>query len=61
VFGRAEEENQKMARVIDLECNLPIGVDDPAYKESTQSRPGNPSPIQPSSLVGSLAQLPSRP
>jgi len=31
-----------MARVIDLECNLPIGVDDPAYKESTQSRPGNP-------------------
>jgi hypothetical protein len=28
-----------MARVIDLECNLPIGVDDP---ESTQSRPGNP-------------------
>jgi hypothetical protein len=31
-----------MARVIDLECNLPIGVDDPVYKESTQSRPGNP-------------------
>jgi len=31
-----------MVRVIDLECNLPIGVDDPAYKESTQCRPGNP-------------------
>ena len=31
-----------MPRVIDLECNLPVGVDDPAYKETTQSRPGNP-------------------
>jgi hypothetical protein len=30
VFGRTKEENQKLAHVIDLECNLLIGVDDPA-------------------------------
>ena len=31
-----------MPRVIDLECNLPPGVDDPTYREAIQGRPGNP-------------------
>ena len=31
-----------MPRVIDLECNLPSGIDDPEYREAIQGRPGNP-------------------
>jgi predicted TIM-barrel fold metal-dependent hydrolase len=31
-----------MQKVIDLECNLPLGVDTPDYKEAIQGRPGNP-------------------
>jgi predicted TIM-barrel fold metal-dependent hydrolase len=31
-----------LPRVIDLECYLPPGVDDPAYRDAIQGRPGNP-------------------
>ena len=31
-----------MPRVIDLECNLPIGEEEPEYRQAAQVRPGNP-------------------
>lgn len=33
-----------MPRLIDLECNLPPGVDPPSYHRAIQARPGNPVP-----------------
>jgi predicted TIM-barrel fold metal-dependent hydrolase len=38
----SKEKEIAVPRVIDLECNLPPGEDDPSYKASIQGRPGNP-------------------